>query len=50
MNRALESMARAGIVVGEVIVEPGRVRIVPKGLAPDAISLDTVQPKEWPSE
>lgn len=50
MNRTLDCLARAGIPVGEIIVEPGRVRIVPKGLAPDAISQDTVKPKEWPSE
>lgn len=50
MARTLECLTRAGIMVGEVIVEPGRVRIVPKALADEAVTLDTLAPKEWPSE
>lgn len=50
MARTLECLSRAGIPVGEIIVEPGRVRIVPRGLAPEPEGPDRVAPKEWPSE
>lgn len=34
MARTLDCLTRAGITVGEIIVEPGRIRILPKSLAP----------------
>lgn len=50
MARTLDCLTRAGIAVGEIIVEPGRIRILPKSLAPDAHPVDRVAPKDWPSE
>lgn len=50
MARTLDCLTRAGISVGEIIVEPGRVRILPKTLAPETLAVDLVAPKEWPSE
>lgn len=50
MARTLESLAKAGILVGEVIVEPGRVRILPKGVAAADDRAQGPKPKEWPSD
>lgn len=50
MKRTLDCLSRAGIGVGEIIVEPGRVRILPAGLALEPKPVDRVLPKEWPSE
>lgn len=50
MARMLDCLTRAGISVGEIIVEPGRVRILPKALAPETLPVDLVGPREWPSE
>lgn len=50
MARTLDCLTRAGITVGEIIVEPGRIRILPKALAHDVQPVDRVAPKDWPSE
>lgn len=49
MTRALDCLARAGILIDEVIIEPGRVRLVPKAGARPA-TIDDLQPKQWPTD
>lgn len=49
MNRALDCLARAGIIIEEVIIEPGRVRLVPReGIRPQTVN--DLQPKQWPTD
>ncbi|QRZ12667.1 hypothetical protein JWJ88_08595 [Paracoccus methylovorus] len=52
MTRALDALAKAGVAPDrvEIIVEPGRVRIVPFVLVDPPKAQDTLQPKEWPDE
>ena len=51
MDRALASLRKAGVPLSalEVIIEPGRVRLVPKeSVELLATTTDYPKPKEWP--
>lgn len=49
MRRTLDTLARCGVIVQEVIIEPGRVRIIPAGMDATANPDDAVKPLDWPS-
>lgn len=51
MDRAISSLRKAGLSLDqmEVIIEPGRVRLVPKdSIEPASPTADDAKPKEWP--